>query len=278
MDGTDKIFLIGELAAATGVTVRTLQHYDNIGLLPTSGRTDGGRRYYTKEDMLCLEQIMFYKSLGFSLQEIRDKVVKRPKLSQIDQILHEQEVVLYRKIEDAHASIASIEAFRTAIAAGNDPSWQLITGFIRTLRNSNLLDWGQYTFSDRLKEMLGEHFAKKEAFDFYHTWRVIALKAVALAKSGMAPEDPVAQELAEAWWKIVLEVTEGDDERIHAFAQIQGDRASWPEGDRDLMDASQSFIDLSVKHYLKSRPKDSKEYSSLKRKYDKCQILSEEIP
>ncbi|MCG7410858.1 MerR family transcriptional regulator [Paenibacillus sp. ACRRX] len=247
MDGTDKIFLIGELAAAAGVTVRTLQHYDNIGLLPTSGRTDGGRRYYTKEDMLCLEQIMFYKSLGFSLQEIRDKVVKRPKLSQIDQLLHEQEVVLYRKIEDAHASIASIEAFRTAIAAGNDPSWQLITGFIRTLNNSNLLDWGQYTFSDSLKEMFGEYFPKKEAFDFYHTWRAIALKAVALAKSGMAPEDPVAQELAEAWWKIVLKVTEGDDERIHAFAQIQEDRASWPEGDHDLMDASQSFIDLSVR-------------------------------
>ncbi|UVI29205.1 MerR family transcriptional regulator [Paenibacillus spongiae] len=276
MDGTDKIYLIGELAAATGVTVRTLQHYDNIGLLPTSGRTDGGRRYYTKEDILCLEQIIFYKSLGFSLQEIRDKVVKGPKLSQTEQILHEQEVVLYRKIEDAYASIASIEAFRTAVAAGNFPSWQLLTGFIRTLRNSNLLDWGQYTFDDAQKEMLGNHFAKKEAFDFYHTWRAIALKAVTLAMSGVAPKDPVAQELAEAWWKMVLEVTKGDDERIHAFAQIQEDRASWPEGDRDLMDASQSFIDLSVKHYLKSRPKDSKEYSSLKRKYDKS-LKSEEI-
>lgn len=277
MDGTDKIYLIGELAAATGVTVRTLQHYDNIGLLPTSGRTDGGRRYYTKEDMLCLEQIIFYKSLGFSLQEIRDKVVKRPKLSQIEQILHEQEVVLYRKIEDAYASIASIEAFRTSIAAGSFPSWQLLAGFIRTLRKSNLLDWGQYTFDDAQKEMLGNHFAKKEAFDFYHTWRAIALKAVTLAMSGVAPEDPVAQQLAEAWWKLVLEVTKGDDERIHAFAQIQEDRASWPEGDRDLMDASQSFIDRSVKHFLMSRPKDSKEYSSLLRKYDKSLIQSEEI-
>lgn len=277
MDGTDKIYLIGELAAATGVTVRTLQHYDNIGLLPTSGRTDGGRRYYTKEDMLCLEQIIFYKSLGFSLQEIRGKVVKRPKLSQIEQILHEKEVVLYRKIEDAYASIASIEAFRTSIAAGSFPSWQLLSGFIRTLRKSNLLDWGQYTFDDAQKEMLGNHFAKKEAFDFYHTWRAIALKAVTLAMSGVAPEDPVAQQLAEAWWKMVLEVTKGDDERIHAFAQIQEDRASWPEGDRDLMDASQSFIDRSVKHFLMSRPKDSKEYSSLLRKYDKSLIQSEEI-
>ncbi|MCM3781982.1 MerR family transcriptional regulator [Neobacillus mesonae] len=259
----------GELAAATGVTVRTLQHYDNIGLLPTSGRTAGGRRYYTKEDMLCLEQIIFYKSLGFSLQEIRDKVIKRPTTSQIEQILHEQEVELYRKIEDAHASIALIKAFRTALAAGNSPSWQSLTRFIRTLRGSNLLDWGDNIFSDSLIEILGKHFTHEVAFDFYHTWREIALKAMTLAKSGVAPDDPAAQELAEDWWEIVQEVTTGDDERIHAFALIQEDRASWPEGDRDLMDASQSFIDLSLKHYIKSRPNDSKKYSSLKRKYDK---------
>ncbi|GGE02450.1 MerR family transcriptional regulator [Paenibacillus nasutitermitis] len=254
MDGTDKIYLVGELAAATGVTVRTLQHYDNIGLLPTPGRTDGGRRYYTEEDLLCLEQIIFYKSLGLSLQEIRDKVVKRPKLSQIEQTLHEQEVVLYKKIEDAHASIAAIKACRTAIAAGNYPSWQLLTSFIQTLRNSNLTDWGQYPFSDDQNGILGKHFAKdQDAFDLYHTWRVLAFKAVTLSESGTAPDDPAAQDLAKDYWTMVVDVTEGDAEQIRAFTQVQKDRASWPEGDRELMDASQSFIDQSVNHYLTSQ-------------------------
>ena len=61
----EKTYSVGELAKATGLTVRTLQHYDNIGLLPTSGRTEGGRRYYTKRDVVRLTQITIYKSIGF---------------------------------------------------------------------------------------------------------------------------------------------------------------------------------------------------------------------
>ena len=198
--------------------------------------------------------------LGLSLQEIRDKVVNRPKLSQIERILQDQEVVLYKKIEEAHASIAAIEACRTAISAGKYPSWQLLTASIRTLMNCNLMDWSQYSFSDTQKEILCKHFTnEQDAFDLYHTWRVLALKAVTLSKSGAAPHDSAAQDLAEAWCKMVAEVTEGDTEQIVAFAQLQGDRSSWPEGDRDLMETFQSFIDQSVKHYLASRPKESKD-------------------
>ncbi|MBB6674861.1 MerR family transcriptional regulator [Cohnella nanjingensis] len=259
MSDKDKTFLIGELAAATGVTVRTLQHYDKIGLLPTSGRTEGGRRYYTEEDMLSLEQIIFYKSLGLSLQEIRDKVVNRPSLSQIEQILHAQEVALYKKIEDAHAGIAAIEACRTAIASGNYPSWQLLTGFIETLKNSNLMDWRQYAFKDAQMSVFSKRFEnEQDAFDLYHTWRVLALKAATLAKSGVSPDDPAAQAMAEDWRKMTADVTQGDPDRIHAFAQVQADRSAWPEGDRDLMEASQPFIDLAVKRYLEHRSQKQK--------------------
>ncbi len=254
MDEKGKTYLIGELAAATGVTVRTLQHYDNIGLLPTSGRTEGGRRMYTEEDILCLEQIIFYKSLGLSLQEIREKVVNRPGVIQIEDLLREQEIALYKKIEDAHASIAAIEAYRSAIAAGNPSSWQLLTSFIRTLKNGNLMDWMQYAFSDAQIEVLGKRYVKVQgAFDLYHTWRALALRAVTLARSGTAPDEPAAQELARDWRRMVQEATGGDAEHVQAFAQIQGDRASWPEADRDLMEASQAYIDLAVKHDLSSR-------------------------
>ena len=68
----ERIYSVGELAKATGLTVRALQHYDNIGLLPPSGRTEGGRRYYTDHDMMKLSQIVFYRSLGIPLSEIRD--------------------------------------------------------------------------------------------------------------------------------------------------------------------------------------------------------------
>ncbi len=71
-------YTVGELAKEVGLTVRTLQHYDNIGLLPPSGRTEGGRRYYTDADMLELTQIVFYKSVGIKLSDIRDRLSNAP--------------------------------------------------------------------------------------------------------------------------------------------------------------------------------------------------------
>ncbi len=66
MDG----YRVGEVAALAGVSVRTMHHYDEIGLLPPSGRSGGGYRLYTAEDLRRLQQIMFYRELGFGLDDI----------------------------------------------------------------------------------------------------------------------------------------------------------------------------------------------------------------
>ncbi|MBH5372232.1 MerR family transcriptional regulator [Bradyrhizobium sp. CNPSo 4016] len=62
---------IGELAEATGVTVRTLHHYEHTGLLAASERTDGGHRMYDRESVQRVHQIRALRELGFSLVEIR---------------------------------------------------------------------------------------------------------------------------------------------------------------------------------------------------------------
>ncbi|UPU01227.1 MerR family transcriptional regulator [Bradyrhizobium barranii subsp. apii] len=61
---------IGELAEATGVTVRTLHHYEHTGLLAASERTDGGHRMYDRESVQRVHQIRALRELGFSLFEI----------------------------------------------------------------------------------------------------------------------------------------------------------------------------------------------------------------
>lgn len=61
---------IGELAAKAGVTVRALHHYDAVGLLAVSGRTTGGHRVYTDEDVVRLYRIVLLRQLGMSLTEI----------------------------------------------------------------------------------------------------------------------------------------------------------------------------------------------------------------
>ena len=61
---------VGELAALAGVSVRTLHHYDRIGLLTPSGRSSAGYRLYRDADLERLRQVLFYRELDFGLDDI----------------------------------------------------------------------------------------------------------------------------------------------------------------------------------------------------------------
>ena len=63
-------YSVGQVAAFAGVTVRTLHHYDEIALLRPSGRSHAGHRRYDDTDLDRLQQILFYRELGFPLDEI----------------------------------------------------------------------------------------------------------------------------------------------------------------------------------------------------------------
>lgn len=63
-------YTVGRAAGLAGVTVRTLHHYDAIGLLSPGGRTPAGYRRYEDTDLDRLQQILFYRELGFPLEEI----------------------------------------------------------------------------------------------------------------------------------------------------------------------------------------------------------------
>lgn len=65
-----KFLKVGELAKATGITVRSLHHYDQIGLLRPSGVMESGHRWYGQKDVERLQQIVSLKSLGLSLGDI----------------------------------------------------------------------------------------------------------------------------------------------------------------------------------------------------------------
>jgi DNA-binding transcriptional MerR regulator len=67
---TDVSHSVGQVARFAGVTVRTLHHYDEIGLLVPGERTPAGHRKYTEGDLDRLQQILFYRELGFPLEEI----------------------------------------------------------------------------------------------------------------------------------------------------------------------------------------------------------------
>lgn len=69
------MYLIKQVSEISGVSVRTLHHYDNIGLLSPQ-KNSNGYRYYTEEDMSILQTILFYKYLGFPLKQIKVLLAK----------------------------------------------------------------------------------------------------------------------------------------------------------------------------------------------------------
>lgn len=71
---TRKSWKIGELANETGLTVRALHHYDQIGLLTPSQETEGGHRVYSTGDVEKLQKIITLKQLGFSLDKIKEAI------------------------------------------------------------------------------------------------------------------------------------------------------------------------------------------------------------
>ncbi|MEZ5226622.1 MAG: MerR family transcriptional regulator [Acidimicrobiales bacterium] len=71
MDTDPQGYRIGEIASAAGVTVRTLHHYDEIGLLTASSRTEAGHRIYTDDDLAALYRIAMLRRLGLSLDEVK---------------------------------------------------------------------------------------------------------------------------------------------------------------------------------------------------------------
>ena len=106
---------VGEVAELAGVTVRTLHHYDELGLLSPSGRSDAGYRLYSHEDLARLREILIWRSLGFPLTEI-SALLDDPGHDRLAALERQRELV-EREIERLGALAAAVDA---AIAAHRD--------------------------------------------------------------------------------------------------------------------------------------------------------------
>lgn len=96
---------IGEVARLSGVTVRTLHHYDRIGLLRPAGRSGAGHRRYTGADLDRLRQILFYRELGFSLSDIAAVLAG----AAADDHLRRQHRLLQQRQRRTEALLAAVE-------------------------------------------------------------------------------------------------------------------------------------------------------------------------
>lgn len=87
---------INEAARLTGITVRTLHYYDEIGLLKPGIVTDSGYRMYDEENLEMLQQILFFKELDFPLNEIKD-MLNNPGFSKTEALQKHRELLLKKR-------------------------------------------------------------------------------------------------------------------------------------------------------------------------------------
>lgn len=112
---------IGEVAARTELSLRTIRHYEETGLVIPSARSQGGFRLYTETDVARLMVIRRMKPLGFTLEQMRDLLEATDRLD-ADGVLDagEREVLLGRVREYEQAATEQVDKLRVQLARAED--------------------------------------------------------------------------------------------------------------------------------------------------------------
>ncbi|ANA82413.1 MerR family transcriptional regulator [Paenibacillus glucanolyticus] len=145
---------IQELSKQTGITVRTLRYYDQIGLLIPASKTPGKHRIYSDVELRKLQQIQFLKKLGFSLQEISDMISSREwnwstsLMNQLDFVHKEQ-----RKLSQMESALRAV---LHSIVVEGETSWAVIQKLIQLSGQDPSLkqSFRNQMFDEREVEML----------------------------------------------------------------------------------------------------------------------------
>ncbi|WP_369200588.1 MerR family transcriptional regulator [Streptomyces sp. PU-14G] len=117
---TDRQMQIGEVAERTGLSLRTIRHYEEVGLVIPSARSKGGFRLYTETDVERLMVIRRMKPLGFSLEEMRDLLEITDRLGAGEE--DEAELARVRERLDSYRKVADArcETLRAQLTAAED--------------------------------------------------------------------------------------------------------------------------------------------------------------
>jgi DNA-binding transcriptional MerR regulator len=107
---------VGRTAALAGISVRTLHHWDSIGLVRPSGRTPGGYRVYSGDDVSRLHRVLVYRELGFPLAEI-GRILDDPGIDAREHLRRQRSELLAR-ISRLRAMVGSVDRMMDALRSG----------------------------------------------------------------------------------------------------------------------------------------------------------------
>jgi methyltransferase (TIGR00027 family) len=190
---------IGELAKRAGLTVRALHHYDHIGLLSPSARSDSGYRLYNQADVVRLHRIQALKQFGCALADI-GAFLAEPGASPVE-IIEQQMSVLDDQVRRAQILRDRLFRLRGQILKGE------ATGLTDWLTVLELMTMYEKHFT---KEELDTLRSNKAAGNLDDEWSHLVPLVQDAMDRGMSPESTEAQGLAWRWIRLLRDTTGND--------------------------------------------------------------------
>jgi DNA-binding transcriptional MerR regulator len=186
---------VGELARRTGLTVRTLHHYDEIGLLVPSLKTDGGHRLYTEADVARLQQVLSLRQLGFSLEEAGACLRGAAGFSPLRTVrLHAER--LRARIEQERALCARLDAIAARLEGAEEVSADEL---LRLIEEMTMVE--QMYSPEQMKKFAeaAKQVGPEEIEAVQNGWTALLADVRAATAGGVDPAGPEARELARRW-------------------------------------------------------------------------------
>lgn len=211
---------VGEVAKKIGVTVRTLQYYDKEGLLSPSAESEGGRRLYTDKDLVILHQIISLKSLGFSLDDIKHRLISLETPTDVATALTEQADSIREKIEQLTASLTAIEQLKEEVLQMQAVNFKKYADIIVNLQMKNDSYYLIKRFDDDTLDHIRNRFDKESGLNFIDRFNRLSDEIIELQKASVSPESEKCQRIVKEYWGLITEFTNGDMSMLPKLMEV----------------------------------------------------------
>ncbi|MEA2002061.1 MAG: MerR family transcriptional regulator [Actinomycetota bacterium] len=191
---------VGAVARLAGVTVRTLHHYDEIGLVVPERRAESGYRIYERSEVERLQEVLFFRELGFGLEEIK-RIVTQPAYDR-QVALERQKALLKARAEHllmmVDAVTTAAQAQKRGINMSTEEMLEVFGDFDPTQHQQEAEErWGD-TAAYQQSAARTSRYTKQDWQRLKQETEAINQRLLDLMEVGAAPESSAAMEIAEA--------------------------------------------------------------------------------
>jgi DNA-binding transcriptional MerR regulator len=248
------LLTVGELAKLMNITVRTLQYYDKGGMLTPSSKSEGGRRLYTKKDVVKLHQILSFKYLGFSLEDIKHKLISLDNPDDVVKVLNSQEHALKFQIEKLKEAVSAVQSLRDEVSLIHEVDFNKYADIITLIRQNNEGYWVIKFFDDNLLTHIKDRFTGQPDFArvLFNKWKNMCDEAALLKEQRETPESEKGQQLAKQWWSLIMDFTGGDMSILPRLMKFNETKQVWSEEMKKKQQIADEFIGKALEIYFQT--------------------------